>query len=46
MTAYIRTLDGATMVRLAPHIYINAAFAMRSGCPSTGGTLRRSGSPR
>ena len=39
MTAYIRTLDGATMVRVAPHIYINAAFAMRERMPIDGRPL-------
>lgn len=33
MTAYIRTLDGVTMVRLAPHTYVNAAFVMRGRMP-------------
>ena len=36
MTAYIRTLDGVTMVHLAPHIHINAAFAMRERMPIDG----------
>ena len=36
MTAYIRTLDGATMVPLASHTYVNAAFAMREPMPIDG----------
>ena len=41
MTAYIRTLGEARtlMVRLASHVYINAAFAMRERMPIDGRPL-------